>query len=143
MKYTVRVVQDWNCPYSYSDGDDTICRSVEDRSWTCPTKDLATKVLREFTDAPYSEMTMEQAREDFDDETYPVPEANLEGVVRYFNGRLRLFGEIMADIDAAKAGWKKRYDIPYELNHLEVRCGEPPAGESQNSAYIEVSAEND
>ena len=147
MKYTLVTVNDWTHPYFYTDAkshDDirlhrerNVCTQDTDYS------DILVTMVRDWLDAPDTEMDDEAVRKEFDSDKRKIEQKFVEQIKRYYNARLDMLNEFKKFFEENKdvPGAKFRKDIPYELNHFETDDKPDPFSDNQtqNEAYLEVT----
>lgn len=144
MKYIVRTYNDWTKPYSYSAKDSPLIREKESIEQETSSRELVTKMVKDWLDAPDREFAEADVRREFDSEKRRLADEYVAKIVAYYNGRREIYLKFMDDFEAAGGGKAVlRYDIPYELNHFETEPFEVDSRETQNDSYFEVEAVED
>lgn len=145
MTYKVTLHNNWREPYflaeAQKDKDKPACRHVITDTYEVNDKETCKAVLKDFLDAPVTEMTLEEVKKEFEDpKVGAIDEKRLIAIRDYYNGRLQLQNDIfkmLEKIEDRPSVW--RYDIPFRCNYFACYADEGDENlNHQEDAYIEV-----
>ena len=139
MKYTIKMHEKWNQPYSFTDLKQ-MCQYENSNAYAVQTADLCKKAARDLLDAPDKPLTAEDIKADFDSPNFRITEQQTNEIQAYYNGRLALLQQIYRDIDVSATG-EFHYDIPEQYNRFSRIDDEYDKLCEQLEAYIELKIE--
>lgn len=98
-------------------------------------------VLKEFTDAPDDDLTIEQVKKDLAKSNASMSDKDAQKIVDYYNGRKQIYLKLKELLESGELEYEK-IDIPEELNEFTTQeNGEEFNKMHSLEAWIEVRAE--
>ena len=143
--YKVTLYNKWRERYFMADECDEskkpMCRHISNDSYEVNTKEWCKEVLKDFLDAPVTELTLEEVKKQFEEPSIgPIEEKRLIAIQEYYNGRLALQNKIFEMLDKIddRPGIY-RYDIPFRCNYFACYADDSDEDHThQEQAYIEI-----
>lgn len=138
MKYTIESRNVFKTKYYNTPNESKIIQEDTSRYIDC-TAETAKAVIKDILDPPEADLTMEHVEKEFSSPSYPISKEKLEAIVHYYNGRAKIYAEVMKYFEhiGGLAGNSKTYKIPYEFNQFGVNDSELV---EQIEAYIKITA---
>jgi hypothetical protein len=146
MKYTITLFNKWKRPYFYTvkseSNKNSTCIDTSYNSYETTDLDVCKQIIKDFLDAPETELSLDAIRQEFSSPNYNISENKLVAIQNFYNGRLGMYNTIMRQIELLEPNEEfcKKYNIPYKYNYFSVECDE--TNEEQIDAFIELRIEN-
>lgn len=147
MKYTIKHVNRFKEHYGLNPNNPEVVTSYTEEVTAESIEDFS-KILKSFMDI-FEEnrlMNSDDVKKMFMFET--ISPENMDHICNYYNFRFRIYNRILDEIGLHSIttdsdAFSKRYPIPYELNHFEVRDLDKENLESEQlESYYEFRVEN-
>ena len=146
MKYTIKHVNKFRENYEMNPRNPKVISTYTEEV-TADSIDDFSKILKNFLDV-FEEnriMNEDDVKKMFGNET--ISPENLGHICDYYNFRFRIYNRILDElglqsITTDSDAFSKRYPVPYELNHFEVKDLDKDDFESEQiEAYYELRVE--
>ena len=103
--------------------------------------EAALLVLKEFIDAPDSNLTLESVKEDFKASNATMSDEVAQKIVNYYNGRKKIYDKLKDLLETGEFEYEK-IDIPEELNGFTTQENDEEFEKTKIlESWIEVRAE--
>ena len=141
-QFKITLYNDFNEPCYCSTYKNNVRHIMTDQYLTTSVEQCL-DIIRNFIDPPDHKLTLKDIHNEFDiSNDKHISDSVAKSIQYYYNGRLKLFKQIVNDFKLALKGLKTpkiiRYDIPFALNYFSCEPDNDNANTSQVTAYIEI-----
>jgi len=123
------------------DGSHPEIEYTDKQSYKKLNSEAALLVLKEFTDAPDQDLTLESVKDEFKDSNAAMSDEVAQKIANYYNGRKKIYEKLKELLESGELEYEK-IDIPEELNGFTTQENDGEFEKSKSlEAWIEVRAE--
>ena len=122
------------------DGTHPIVEHADKQSYRKLDLEAALLVLKEFTDCPDKELTLDDVKKEFYRSNNNMSDQVAASIAKYYNGRKAIYDKLRSLLESGELEYEK-IEIPEELNKFSTQEDDDLSKEQQLEAWIEVRSD--